>query len=251
MPDWNFLFLFCHVLICLQSLWNIFHKSMFITVLSPMVWKTWFIFNISLVFFISQLPISFLFFKLLLLYTPLALIYFSQSVLVFIWRQQFYHQFECFLNNLIAQIKIGAGFRAGFKTALLILPHSRFQNYFMEILEMILFSKKLRKEFHFSPLQQMIEELKRTDKSAQCLEHLENLRHQVRIQSVFRKKVQSALLQIRIQSLVLLILYSGLFIFVLHRYGLKYIKILLLSLFLFISGLIILFQCGKRIKWTI
>ena len=251
MFDWKSLLLFCHILICLKTLWKILHNSTFLTLLSPIVWKIWFICNILLIFFISRLPIHLLFFKVLSLYIPLILTIFLQSVLIFIWRQQFYLQFELFLNALIAQIKIGASFRSAFKTALSILSHSPFQNYFMEILEMILFSKNLRKEFHFSPLQQMIEELRKADQSSHCLEHLENLRHQIRVRSIFQKKVQSTLLQIRIQSFVLLSLYSGLFIFVLHRYGLKYIKVMFLSSVLFISGLIFLFQCGKKIKWTI
>ena len=250
MFDWKSLLLFCHILICLKTLWKTLHKSIFLAFLSPMVWKIWFICNIALVFFISQLPIPLLF-KLPLLYTPLILTFFSQSLLLFIWRQQLYLQFELLLNALITQIKIGTGFRPAFKKAVLSLSRQHFQNYFMEILEVISFSKSFRKEFCFSPLQQMITELKRADQSSQCLEHLENLRHQVRVQSVFRKKVQAALLQVRIQSVILLIFYFGLFIFVLHQYGLKYIKTLLLSFCLFIFGLIILFQCGRKIKWTV
>ena len=251
MIDGTSFFLFCHILICLKILWSIFHNSVFLSFLSPISWKIGCIFSIFLVFLISQLSISFLFFKLLLLYIPVICAVFLQSVFIFIWRQRFFFQFEFFLNALIAQIKIGMGFRSAFKAALPALPHSSFQNYFIEILETILFSKKLRKEFDFSPMQQMIAALRKADQSSRCLEYLENLRHHVRVRSVFQKKVQSALLQIRIQSFTLLVLYSGLFLFVLNRYGLKYIKILLLSLVLFIIGLILLFQCGKRMKWTV
>lgn len=251
MYDWKSALLFCHMLMCLKTLWNILHNSMFLTFLSPIVWKIWFICNILLVFLISQLPISLLIFKLSLFYIPLILTSFLQSILNSTWKQQFYTHFEFFLNALIAQIKIGLGFRSAFKAALSVLSHTPFQNYFMEILEMILFSKKMRKEFHFSPLQQMIEELRKADQSSQSLEHLENLRHQTQIRSLFQKKVQSVLLQIRIQSFILLTLYSGLFTFVLYKYGLKYIKILLISFFLFTAGLITLFQYGKKIKWTI
>lgn len=218
---------------------------------SPIVWKVWFIFNILLLFFISQLSLESLLLQILLVYTPVILTFFLQSFLVFIWKEQFYTQFEFFLNTLIAQVKMGESFRSAFKKAIESLPNIQFKNYFMEILETILFSKGLRGEFCFSPMQQMIQELKQADQSAQCLGYLENLRHQVRIRSIFRKKVQSALLQIRIQSFVLLILYSGLFLFVLHKYGLKYIKILLLSFFLFLGGFIILLQLGKKVKWTI
>ena len=182
---------------------------------------------------------------------PLTFSFFLQSTLIFIRQQQCYSQLEFFLNALIAQIKIGVGFRPAFKTAALALPNNYFQNYFMEVLETILFSKKSTAPFPSLSLQQMIEELKKADSSSQCLQHLENLRHHTRIRSTFRKKVQSALLQIHIQSVVLFILYSGLFIFILNKHGLKYIKILLLSLFLFIIGLTILSRCGKKIRWTI
>lgn len=251
MFDWKFLFLFCTMFICLKTLWNIQHKSIFPAFLSPIVWKIWFICNILLVFYISQLHFNFLFLKLLLFCIPLIFTFFLKSFLVFIWKQRFYLQFEFFLNALISQIKIGTGFRSAFKKAAQSLPYIYFQNYFLKILEIILYSQNLSPEFDFSPLKQIITELKRADQSAQCLEHLENLRHQIHIQSIFRKKVGTALLQIRIQSLVLLLLYSGLFLFVIHKYGLRYIKILFLSLILFITGLIILSQCGRKIKWTI
>ncbi len=251
MTDTKSLLLFFHILICLKILWNTLHKSIFLSFLSPIVWKIWFIFSVLLVFLLSQLSLPILFFKYLVIYFPLILTFFLQWFLLFVWKQQFYLQFELFLNALIAQIKIGSSFRAGFKIALTMLSHRHFQNYFMEILEIISYAKSLRKEFCFPPLRQMIEELKQADLSPQCLEHLENLRHQVKVRSVFRKKVQSALLQIHIQSFILLILYSGLFLFVLQKYGLKYLQILLLSLFLFLTGLIVLFQCGRKIKWTV
>ncbi|MDE0518617.1 MAG: hypothetical protein OXH36_03550 [Bdellovibrionales bacterium] len=189
--------------------------------------------------------------KILLLYTPFFVSFFLQSTLIFIWQQQCYVQFEFFLNALIAQIKIGVGFRPAFKQAAYTLPQRHFQNYFIEILDAMTFSNTHRKLFLSPALQQMIEELKRANSSSQCLEHLKNLRHHIHTRSIFQKKVQSALLQIRIQSFVLLILYSGLFIFILNKTGWKYIKILLLSLCLFCIGLLVLSQLGKKIKWTI
>ena len=250
MLNWKSLLLFCHILICLKLLRTFFHRR-FLNFLSPMVWKIWFLSNILLLFLISQMPISFFFFKILLLYIPLIFSFFLQSTLIFIWQQQCYVQFEFFLNVLIAQIKIGIGFRPAFKIAAYSLPQRYFQNYFIEILDTMTFSNTHRKLFLSPLLQQMIEELKRADSSSQCLEHLKNLRHHIHIRSIFRKKVQSTLLQIRIQSLVLLILYFGLFIFIFNKTGLKYIKTLLLSLFLFLTGLLVLSQLGKKIKWTI
>ena len=251
MFDWESLFLFCTMFICLKTLWNTQYKSIFPNFLSPIVWKFWFICNILFIFFISQLPFEFVFLKLLLFCIPLIFTFFLKAFFIFIWKQKFYLQFEFFLNVLISQIKIGTGFRSAFKKAAQSLTHPYFQNYFLKILETISYSQKLREEFDFAPLKQIITELKTADESVQCLEHLENLRHQIYIQSMFRKKVGTALLQIRLQSLVLLLLYSGLFIFILHKYGLKYIKILFISLILFILGLMLLLRCGRKIKWSI
>ena len=247
MFDWKSLLLLIHILISLRILWKAFYKSTF---LSPIVWKISCICNISLVFFVAQLPLKPFVFKILVLYVPPVLTYFLLSISAFMWRQRFCQQFEFFLNTLIAQIKMGASLPTGFKQALPSLNPS-YKSYFTEILEEILFSKNLRDIFCFSPVKNMIIELKKADKSSHCLKHLENLRHQVKIRSLFRRKAEATLLQIRIQSLTLLILYICLFIFVLTRYGLKYGNMLLISALLFAMGLFILFHCGRKIKWTI
>ena len=118
----------------------------------------------------------------------------------------------------------------------------------MEIQDSIIFSKNPRSIFTFSPLQQLIIKLKRADQSSQCLTHLENLRLYIKTRSRFQRKVNSALLQVRIQSCILFMIYSGLFCLILYQYGLKYKKVLLFSFCLFLLGLISLFHCGKKIK---
>ncbi len=238
--------LFCHIFICLKILFQ--SKGGILPLISPMVWKIWLSLNILLVFVIVRLPLPFLF-KLFCLCLPLVLTFCLRVFLLFRWRELFYFQLEFFLNTLIAQIRVGQSFRSAFKLAVLSLPKKEFQCYFEDIREQILFAKSAKNPF---PEQdQVTKELKRADQSSHCLQNLENLRHQMRVQSLFRKKVRSALLQIRVQSLVLLILYIGLFLFVLHKYGWKYMPVLLFSLFLFLVGLIFLFQCGRRIKWTV
>ena len=158
---------------------------------------------------------------------------------------------EFFLNSLIAQIKIGSGFRQAFKLAASTIQKTTIQNCFLEVLESILLKKPLREELNFPPVKQTLEELKLADQSSQCLEHLENLRWQVRARGQFNKKVKTALMQVRVQSFVLLVLYLSLFGFILSRYGFKYPKVLLGSLFLFSLGLFFLLRTGGKIKWNI
>ena len=242
----EFLLLFCAVFLCLRSL--LLNKKGFRPFISPLVWKIGFICNIIFIFCVVRLSVPFLF-KLLCFSIPFILTFFGQAFLFFKWQEGFLGQLEFFLNTLIAQIRIGQGFRSAFKGAVLSLPQKKFQNYFKEIEDTILFAKTPKEPVPF--IQQVIKELKRADQSPHCLKNLENLRHKIRVQTLFRKKVRSALGQIRIQSFILLILYIGLFLFVLQKYGWKYIQVLLISLFLFLVGLIWLFQCGRRMKWTI
>ena len=238
--------LFCSIFICLRAL--ILNKGGFMYFVSPAIWNLWFSCNIVFIFCLVQLPIPFLF-KIFCAGLPLVLTGLLQAFLSFKWQEGFLCQLEFFLNILVAQIRIGQGFRVAFKSAVLSLPQKKFQIYFKEIQDSILFAKT--PTGHFPLIQQIIKELKRADQSPHCLKNLENLRHKIRVQALFRKKVRSALGQIRVQSFILLILYIGLFLFVLQKYGWKYMQILLLSLFLFLIGLIWLFQCGRRIKWTI
>ena len=251
MLDLSFTFLFTHILFSLWLNQKILRHNHWTLFLSPTICKICIIFNFLLVCGISMLNIDSLFFKCLLLHIPWVLACFTSNLFYFYWKEQFFTQFEFFINALISRIKTGAGFRSAFKTAIICLPHRHFQNHFTEILESIIFSKNFRKEFLFSPMRQILLELKQADQSVRCLDYLENLRHQIRVRSQFRKKIKSVLLQFRIQSLILCLLYICLFIFVLFRHGLQYPKLLFSSICLFTIGTFFLYQCGRRIKWTI
>ncbi len=247
MPELQFFFLFCHILVCLSCLLSLYRRGPAFT--EQALWKTGFLFlTLPLFPLISRIP-AFPF-KWTLLYLPLILAFLLKSLLNHRGEQKLMAQFEFFIRHLIAQIKIGLGFRPAFKSALQFLAPC-FQSYFKEILESIVFSKKPSKEKSSPILRHLTEELKRADSSSRALPILENLRHHLHIRSVFRQKAESALLQVRIQSLVLSLLYTGLIIFVLHKYGLKHIKILSGSLLLFITGLLLLLKCGRKIRWTV
>ena len=251
MLDLSSTFLFIHILFSLWLNQRTLYHNHWTLFLPSTIRKICIIFNLLFIFGISTLNINSLFLQCLLLYIPWILACFVLNLFYFTWKEQFFTQFEFFINSLISRIKTGSGFRSAFKMAILCLPQAHFQNHFMEILESIIFSKSFRKEFQFSPMQQMLLELQRADQSVRCLDYLENLRHQIRVRSQFRKKIRATLFQFRIQSFILFILYFCLFIFVLLRHGLQYPKLLFSSVCLFTIGLFFLFQCGRRIKWTI
>ena len=248
---WETIILFGHTLFSLFLLRQMGVHGAGSALLSPGMRRILIILSFLLMFGLIQIRFEWLIFKILLIYAPVGLLMGAQSWLVSVWREQFLVQFEIFINNLIAQIKIGFAFRPAFGAAVKHLTQPRFQNYFNEILEFILFAKKCRPEFLFPPLGPMIRELKKADEAEQCLEHLENLRHYLRIRSIFRRKVRSALFQVRAQAYVLSVLYMGLLVFVLNRYGFQYPKLLLASISSFVIGMMILMRLGRKIKWTI
>ena len=249
--DPSSLYLFSHILFSLWLSWKTIHQKSWTLFLPPAIQKIYIVFHSLFILCLSLSNIDSLFLKCLLLYIPWILACFTPNIFYFYWKERFLSQFEFFINSLIARIKTGAGFRSSFKMAVLCLSQSGFQNHFMEILESITFSKPFRPEFEFQPLKQILLELRQADRSNRFLDHLENLRHQISIRSQLRKKMKSVLFQFRIQSFILFILYICLFVFVLYRHGLQYPKLLIISLCLFITGLIFLLKCGKKIRWTI
>ena len=249
--DLTSLSLWCHIVFSLWLMRRILRQNHLLFFLPPGFFKIFIIFSTLFVFILAFIPIESLFLKCFLLYLPVFPAFFLPYFFYFRWKDQFYVQCEFFINTVIAQMKTGSGFRQAFKSAGFCLPNSSFQNHFIEILESIALLKNFRKEFQFSPIQQILEELRQADKSPRSLDHLENLRHQMRVRSHFIRKMKSALLQFRVQSFVLCLLYVLLFIFVLHRHGLEHPKILFLSLCLFVLGLFFLVRCGRRIKWNI
>lgn len=81
-------------------------------------------------------------------------------------------------------------------------------------------------------------------------DQLRNLRRSLKIEINFRRKSRQILRSLYIQSMALSLLYVGFFFFISSQVDLfKYKKICLLSIALFVLGLISIIFSGRRIKW--
>ncbi len=81
-------------------------------------------------------------------------------------------------------------------------------------------------------------------------QRLSTFRHKLSVQESFIKKRQRALHQIRAQSAILTLIYVGVFIFVVRRFGFaEHGQNLLFSLMLFVAGVFVTFRQGAKIKW--
>lgn len=196
-----------------------------------------------------QIPTRSFILKISLMYLPALVLFLTDWLLQVVWRKNFYSQIEFFIHHLIFHIKTGLSFRSAFQVAIKGLSSPVFQKDFLEILDFIVFSRDLSPRF--LPFRQMISELKRADKAPGGLLYLQNLRLHIKTRSLFRRKVSSALLHVRVQAVVLFLIYTGLLILVLYQYGLKYQKMVFLSFGLFAAGLFCLLRMGKSLKWSI
>ena len=196
-----------------------------------------------------QIPTGSFILKVLLMYLPALLLFVTDRGLQMLWRKKFCFQIEFFIHHLIFHIKTGLSFRSAFQMAVRGLSSQVFQKDFLEILDFIVFSRDLSPRF--VPFRQIISELGRADKAPGGLLYLENLRLHIKTRSLFRRKANSALLHVRVQAVVLFLIYSGLFVLVLYQYGLKYQKMVFLSVGLFAAGLFFLLRMGRSLKWSI
>lgn len=113
---------------------------------------------------------------------------------------------------------------------------------------------KFQKDFRYpanKEIEQFVRELMAINQSFQPLKSLKHLQRKVRVEMAFRTKSRRALLQVRVQSLVLCLFYIGLLIGTIIIHGFQYPGLILLSLILLIIGLIWIFKMGENIKWSV
>lgn len=189
---------------------------------------------------------------LILVYSPLFLLFFGQFGLRQ-WREkQVYERVLPFVNNLILQMQSGTSFRESF-----LLANEFNDPFFMakmrEVFDVVVFSQHLDNQIQHSRLLEVVEEFRFIDNSPHnALQYLKNLRQQLTIEADFRRRSGQVLLQSRLQGLVMTGLYIALLIFMIHRYGWEsMVKWVIPSLVLFVLGGVFLFKLGRKMKWKV
>ena len=127
-----------------------------------------------------------------------------------------------------------------------------FSQQFKLMVQNIIFSNQNFAEIN-SFMGQFRNELVRIDQSGHKInEQLKGLRRVLKIEINFRRKSRQILRNLRIQAASLAILYICFVLFLSTQIDLlKYKKILILSIILFLSGFILTFTAGRRIQWKV
>ena len=153
------------------------------------------------------------------------------------------------LPTLMAQMKMGLGFMDAWNKSLQTIEDRADPVFLKKVSQSLQFQKD---GSHPHPeIRHFLSHLMTARKSARPLKQIQHLQQKVQVKQFFLRKSRQVLFQLRLQSGVMALLYSGLAIWNLFHYGLKYISLILLSFLLFFSGLLWIFKTGKTFKWSL
>lgn len=176
-------------------------------------------------------------------WTPKLIIYYSKRRLM--------QNFSRFLDQMILNMQSGTAFRRSFQQLI------HFESGFMkvqlqEILNHIIYPTNANL-ISDRELRQIVLEFVEIDQmSAKSLDHLKSFRQLCRLQLEFQRKESQIKESVRVQSVILVLLYVALFVFVATRFGFQEnSRIFLFSGSLLGIGLIVLQLIGGHRRWKV
>ena len=162
----------------------------------------------------------------------------------------FHSRFMEMLDSIIARMKMGNSFRSALSLSISNVTLPWLKEIFREIQDRIIFSQQLNSR-HSKEVRFVFQTFQQADQDLQPISRLHYVRQALKVEDKFRKHSQKALLQIHLQSFILIGLYTALFLFSFLYYGVQFLSIFLISLFLFVIGALAVFLLGRKIKWTL
>ncbi len=184
-----------------------------------------------------------IFFCVAIFLTPLVL-----DLVIFYRRARYFRQeIVSFLDGMLLQMRLGRSFKEALQNNLAGRP-LWFEKEFRLFLDALVlkqsFSGVIGDKTLFVELEQV------ATASVKQIERLKSLRRKLKIEDDFRQKSSKALLQVRMQSVLLSLMYVPLVLFQIFRGALQQAPMVLLtSSALFIAGSLWIASAGRRYKW--
>lgn len=163
--------------------------------------------------------------------------------------QKFLQDLYKFLPSLIAQMKLGFSFPDAWQQSLKDIENQELVYKLKDILDTLRFQKPFshsKKE-----IMEFVQHINRARLSSQSLKRLKQFHEKIKIEQLFYRKASKVLMQLRLQSGILGLLYLLLLIWTVFSNGWKHLNLILLSFFFFFIGLIWIFKTGRRMKWSL
>ncbi len=184
------------------------------------------------------------------IYIPIFVFMTAEYFWIYKRLDYFRKQFLFLLDSTITRMKMGNSFREALAQGIESIDSGWVQDDLKELRDRIIYAQEIKKhqakEFLFA-----FKTFKQADQDPQPLTRLHYIREAMKIEDLFSRKSHQALLQIRLQSLIMTILYLALFIFVLWYYQTQFLTLMLFSLCLFVIGSVLIFILGRKIRWTL
>ena len=203
---------------------------------------TYFLFMIS---YINQSDFSIIFFLF-----PCVFIFFLCFFLKKQEEKKLFFQLCSLILPLESGMKSGLSFLNAWQKSLEEIKSKKIKDKLENFTQVF----QYQKEFHYPEDKQVdlfIKDLILIYKSSNPLKRLQHLRRKVKIEMAFRIKSQRALLQVRVQTGILCCFYIGLLAWTITAHGQRYTSLILISLFLFVVGLIWILKTGRKMKWSV
>ena len=155
------------------------------------------------------------------------------------------------LDSVILGLQSGKSFRLSLQSAV-DMQSGWVRLQLMELFESIYVAKNViaMKSPLLKDFQAELAEIDRSQ--VRCVEQVRALRRHLKMQEDFRRRSGQVTQQIKMQAIIVTVLFCGLLSFVILQFGFKQNQTLILtSALVFISGLIGIFLMGRRLKWKV
>ncbi|MCB0367979.1 MAG: hypothetical protein KDD45_00720 [Bdellovibrionales bacterium] len=108
-------------------------------------------------------------------------------------------------------------------------------------------------QFNSKIIKKFYGELLKIEKSkVKILEQLKNFRQQLKMEQNLRRRSRQVTMNLKIQSLIMTIMYLGVSFFVYSNFDTSILNpTMLISIFMFAVGQLMIFLIGRKIKWKI
>lgn len=151
--------------------------------------------------------------------------------------------------SLISQMKLGFSFPDAWERIIKDMENKKETLWLQEVLNTLRFQKSFSCSHKY--IKELVEYLNQARLSAQPLKKLKQLNEKIKIERLFYRKAARVLMQLRLQSGILGVLYLAVLIWTINSTGLRHKDLILFSFFLFFIGLFWIFKTGRRMKWSL
>ncbi len=165
-------------------------------------------------------------------------------------QKKFRQDFVFFIDRTLIQMKLGKSLRSALEISNKTTP-KRSSEFLINIIEILFWEGKLHSPHAFH--HEILHEMKVwCGLQAKVVKRIQSYRTKLRLEEKFRHKSEQILHQIRIQMIMITLMYASMAFFLVTRFDFyKHIVTYLVSLLLFILGLLGFHLVARRQTWKI